>query len=71
MVVGFARDNLHLSHLELSKLASDIRDGDMSILLKQYEKEIKVMKQFISNVELYTNNPSHLITESIEECDSW
>jgi nuclear-control-of-ATPase protein 2 len=42
MVVGFARDNLHLSELELSHLASDIREGDMSILLKEYEKEIKV-----------------------------
>lgn len=49
MVVGFGRDNLHLSDVELSKLAADIRDGDMSILLKEYEKEIKVKsKDYVS-----------------------
>lgn len=42
MVVGFAKDNLHLSQEELAKLALDIREGDMSVLLKEYEKEIKV-----------------------------
>ncbi|KAI8644849.1 ATP synthase regulation protein NCA2-domain-containing protein [Parasitella parasitica] len=41
MVVGFARDNLHMSENELSRLAIDIREGDMSVLLKEYEKEIK------------------------------
>jgi nuclear-control-of-ATPase protein 2 len=42
MVVGFARDNLHLSEPELTRLVSDIREGDISVLLKEYEKEIKV-----------------------------
>ncbi|CEP10749.1 hypothetical protein [Parasitella parasitica] len=41
MVVGFAKDNLHMSENELSRLAEDIREGDMSVLLKEYEKEIK------------------------------
>ncbi|KAI7889453.1 ATP synthase regulation protein NCA2-domain-containing protein [Mucor mucedo] len=41
MVVGFAKDNLHLSELDLSRLVIDIREGDMSVLLKEYEKEIK------------------------------
>ncbi|KAI9485906.1 MAG: ATP synthase regulation protein NCA2-domain-containing protein [Benjaminiella poitrasii] len=41
MVVGFARDKLHLSESDLSHLASDVREGDMSVLLKEYEKEIK------------------------------
>ncbi|KAI8082286.1 ATP synthase regulation protein NCA2-domain-containing protein [Thamnidium elegans] len=41
MMLGFAKDNLHLSELELSRLSSDIREGDMSVLLKEYEKEIK------------------------------
>lgn len=42
MVVGFARDNLHLSDQDLSRIASNVREGDISILLKEYEKEIKV-----------------------------
>lgn len=41
-MLGFAKDNLHLSESELSRLSSDIREGDMSVLLKEYEKEIKV-----------------------------
>ncbi|KAL9554144.1 hypothetical protein MBANPS3_002944 [Mucor bainieri] len=41
MVIGFAKDNLHMPEHELSRLAIDIREGDMSVLLKEYEKEIK------------------------------
>ncbi|CAO3638005.1 unnamed protein product [Mucor fragilis] len=41
MVIGFAKDNLHMPEHELSQLAIDIREGDMSVLLKEYEKEIK------------------------------
>lgn len=41
-MIGFAKDNLHLSELELNRLSSDIREGNMSVLLKEYEKEIKV-----------------------------
>ncbi|CAO3642350.1 unnamed protein product [Mucor hiemalis] len=49
MVVGFAKDNLHLSQDELAKLALDIREGDMSVLLKEYEKEIKnPLKNFVT-----------------------
>lgn len=43
MVIGFAKDNLHMPANELSQLAIDIREGDMSVLLKEYEKEIKVV----------------------------
>lgn len=42
MVIGFARDRLQLSDLELSRLALDIREGDISVVLREYEKEIKV-----------------------------
>lgn len=42
MVIGFAKDNLHMPENELARLAVDIREGDMSVLLKEYEKEIKV-----------------------------
>lgn len=42
MVVGFAKDNLHLSNEELSRIALNVREGDISVLLKEYEKEIKV-----------------------------
>ncbi|KAK4512389.1 uncharacterized protein ATC70_003087 [Mucor velutinosus] len=41
MVIGFAKDNLHMPEHELSQLAINIREGDMSVLLKEYEKEIK------------------------------
>ncbi len=57
MVVGLARDNLHLSDAELSQLASDIREGDMSVLLKEYEKEIKVKLYLVidNNHYLHSN----------------
>lgn len=42
MVIGFAKDNLQMPESELARLAVDIREGDMSVLLKEYEKEIKV-----------------------------
>lgn len=42
MVVGFAKDHLHLSDEDLSLVASNVREGDISILLREYEKEIKV-----------------------------
>ncbi|KAG1458269.1 hypothetical protein G6F55_005447 [Rhizopus delemar] len=41
MVVGFAKDNMHLTESDLAKLAIDIREGDISVVLKEYEKEIK------------------------------
>ncbi|GAN08581.1 ATP synthase regulation protein NCA2 [Mucor ambiguus] len=41
MVIGFAKDNLHMSEHQLSQLAINVREGDMSVLLKEYEKEIK------------------------------
>lgn len=42
MIVGFAKDNLNVSEDELSRIAAGVREGDISILLKEYEKEIKV-----------------------------
>ncbi|KAI7904856.1 ATP synthase regulation protein NCA2-domain-containing protein [Cokeromyces recurvatus] len=41
MVVGFAKDKLHMQESELTHLASNVREGDLSVLLKEYEKEIK------------------------------
>lgn len=69
MVVGFAKDNLHLSELELSRLAIDIREGDMSVLLKEYEKEIKV--RFIYLLWYDSNVYFTFITESFKECYCW
>ncbi|KAG1470962.1 hypothetical protein G6F56_002391 [Rhizopus delemar] len=41
MVVGFAKENMQLSENDLAQLAVDIREGDISVVLKEYEKEIK------------------------------
>ena len=41
MVVGFAKEKLHMSDADLVRIAADVREGDMSVLLKEYEKEIK------------------------------
>ncbi|KAI8097874.1 ATP synthase regulation protein NCA2-domain-containing protein [Gilbertella persicaria] len=41
MVVGFAKDKLHIPDSEISRIAADVREGDISVLLKEYEKEIK------------------------------
>ncbi|KAI8375111.1 ATP synthase regulation protein NCA2-domain-containing protein [Choanephora cucurbitarum] len=41
MVVGFAKEKLHMSDADLMRIAADVREGDMSVLLKEYEKEIK------------------------------
>ncbi|CEG64716.1 hypothetical protein RMATCC62417_01642 [Rhizopus microsporus] len=41
MVIGFAKDNLHWTEGDLAKLAEDIREGDISVVLREYEKEIK------------------------------
>jgi nuclear-control-of-ATPase protein 2 len=48
MVVGFARDQLHLTEEELSRIALNVREGDISVLLREYEKEIKVIVMFIN-----------------------
>ncbi|KAI8997768.1 ATP synthase regulation protein NCA2-domain-containing protein [Pilobolus umbonatus] len=41
MVTGFARDNLQLPEEEVALLGYKIREGDMSVVLKEYEREIK------------------------------
>jgi hypothetical protein len=43
MVIGFAKDHQHLSDQELQMLALKIREGDISPVLKEYEKAIKVI----------------------------
>lgn len=48
MVIGFAKDKLHMPEHELSQLAIDVREGDISVLLKEYEKEIKVILELTS-----------------------
>lgn len=37
-----------MPELELSQLAIDVREGDISVLLKEYEKEIKVILELTS-----------------------
>lgn len=66
MVVGFAKDNMHLTESDLAKLAIDIREGDISVVLKEYEKEIKVKRNMNNFFLLLT----HLLLESVEECHS-
>jgi nuclear-control-of-ATPase protein 2 len=45
MVVGFAKDKLQLSEAELARLTLDIHEGDLSVVLREYEKEIKVRSE--------------------------
>jgi len=48
MVIDFARDNLQLSPEELVGISNKIREGDLSIVLKAYEQELK--KPFKSTI---------------------
>ncbi|KAI8098649.1 ATP synthase regulation protein NCA2-domain-containing protein [Halteromyces radiatus] len=41
MVTQFARDHYHLSDDQIIRLASQVRDGDVSVVLRAYENEIK------------------------------
>lgn len=70
MVLGFAKDNLHFSESELLRLASDIREGDMSVLLKEYEKEIKVIIAYLVSIvsDIYI---SFIMVESFKERYCW
>ena len=42
MVLEFARDQSQLGNEEMINLSSRIRDGDLSIVLRAYEQELKV-----------------------------
>lgn len=42
MVLAFARDHYQLSPNDAEQLMTKVRDGDLSVVLKAYEKEIKV-----------------------------
>ena len=41
MVVQFASDHHHLSEIDAQHLIAKVRDGDLSVILKAYENEIK------------------------------
>lgn len=41
MVAEFARDHYHLPEGQVGDLMSRVREGDMSMILKAYEEEIK------------------------------
>ena len=41
MVVQFANDHHHLSEIDAQHLITKVRDGDLSVVLKAYENEIK------------------------------
>ncbi|KAI7859978.1 ATP synthase regulation protein NCA2-domain-containing protein [Circinella umbellata] len=41
MVVQFANDHYHLSEIDAQQLIANVRDGDLSVVLKAYENEIK------------------------------
>ncbi|KAI8336994.1 ATP synthase regulation protein NCA2-domain-containing protein [Chlamydoabsidia padenii] len=41
MVVQFAKDHYRLSEPEIAQLSSQVRDGDVSLVLRAYENEIK------------------------------
>lgn len=45
MVVQFAHDHYQLSPGEIDNLMLKVRDGDLSVVLKAYENEIKVMRE--------------------------
>ena len=42
MVLDFARDQNQLSQEEIINLSNRIRDGDLSVVLRVYEQELKV-----------------------------
>ena len=42
MVVDFGRDEYHLSGPELDVLTEKVRSGDLTTVLKAWEKDIKV-----------------------------
>lgn len=41
MVTEFARDHYHLPEDQVETLISRVQEGDMSVILKAYEEEIK------------------------------
>ena len=43
MVLDFARDNLQLDPGEFTGLSKKVREGDLSVVLKVYEQELKVL----------------------------
>ncbi|KAL0093120.1 ATP synthase regulation protein NCA2-domain-containing protein [Phycomyces blakesleeanus] len=41
MVINFAKDNCHMSEVDISRIPLQIKEGDMSLVLKAYEQEMK------------------------------
>ncbi|KAI9497369.1 ATP synthase regulation protein NCA2-domain-containing protein [Zychaea mexicana] len=41
MVIQFASDHYHLSESDAQQLVTEVRDGDLSVVLRAYENEIK------------------------------
>lgn len=42
MVTEFAHDRYNISNLEVAQIIQNVREGDMSLILRAYENEIKV-----------------------------
>lgn len=42
MVLQFARDHHALSSSDAQQIMQNVRDGDLSVVLKEYEQQIKV-----------------------------
>lgn len=42
MVSEFAHDHYHLSKIQVASIIQNVREGDMSLILRAYENEIKV-----------------------------
>jgi hypothetical protein len=58
MVAQFGRDHYHFSEDEIQLLTNQVREGDLSSVLKAYEDAIKVSE---SNIEKYLLLKSNLI----------
>jgi hypothetical protein len=52
MVLDFVRDQRQLNDEEIVNLTYRIRDGDLSMVLRVYEQELKViiLRRFITNL---------------------
>lgn len=50
MVVEFAKDHYHATENEVRTIMKNVREGDMSLILKAYENEIKVIIYILLNL---------------------
>lgn len=56
MVTEFARDHYHLPEDQVETLISRVQEGDMSVILKAYEEEIKHPLKNALKGTLYKHN---------------